>query len=307
MKQIIVNVEGLSTEEKIRMVEALVKIKNIKKCNPPHMKNIAALYGPSFDGINVGFNYHKDKEPTHTPQQVLEMAGMSTKRKVREDFDPTKEYSVSVLGCSEEEKKEVQQAFFDAGFPWKRNGKVFLYLNAEQYTNTTEDGVIVTYCMYGNDTEGCNMTVKEFLDLVYETESKGHVHAEHMAQYAKDAKTHAEPWKLWQISQSSLSDIGWIDCKFSPGWDPICEFRRKPKTHFVHGVEIPDLRINPKLGQGYWYPAANTAALVGWSSINVRNSFHSHRIANNICYIQTEEGKAAAILHAKAWLGLVQQ
>ena len=64
--------------------------------------------------------------------------------------------------------------------------------------------------------------------------NKGHIHAESMALYAEDAKTHAEPWKLWQITIGSL---GWIDCKFSPQWDPTCEFRRKPKTLIEDGAE----------------------------------------------------------------------
>lgn len=139
----------------------------------------------------------------------------------------------------------------------------------------------------------------------HDPELKGHIHAEHMALYAEDAKTHAEPWKLWQITQSSLSDIGWIDCKFSPGWDPICKFRRKPNVHIVNGVEVPDLRITPELEQYYWYPDPSGEALVFRSIRRQWSASDNHRIANNLCYVYSDEGKQAAILHTKAWLGLV--
>lgn len=100
---------------------------------------------------------------------------MATKRKVRKDFDPAKEYSVNVSGCTEEEKKEIQQAFFDAGFPWRIGGKEYQRHDAEQYTNTKPHKNITAYLMFKSTTEGCNMTAKEFLDLVYEPDNKGHV------------------------------------------------------------------------------------------------------------------------------------
>ena len=61
---------------------------------------------------------------------------MTAQRKVRKDFDPTAEYSVDVSGCSEEVKKEVQQAFFGAGFPWRDGGKVYRHLDVDKYTMT---------------------------------------------------------------------------------------------------------------------------------------------------------------------------
>jgi hypothetical protein len=130
---------------------------------------------------------------------------------------------------------------------------------------------------------------------------QGHVHAELMAQYAEDAKTHAEPWKLWELRAKGGD---WYDCTLHPYWLETQEFRRKPKTHIVNGVEIPDLRIRPKEGQVYWYPDPNTADLVlkAWHRNNL--SSQNHRKANNLCYEPSEEGKQAAILHAKAWLGM---
>lgn len=79
MKQLIIHVDGLTIEEKQRVAEALAKIKNIGMCNPTYWDKADTLYGPSADGVIVGFNNYKDPNPTHSPQQVLEMAGMEMK------------------------------------------------------------------------------------------------------------------------------------------------------------------------------------------------------------------------------------
>lgn len=129
---------------------------------------------------------------------------------------------------------------------------------------------------------------------------KGHVHAESMALYAEDAKTHAEPWKLWQIKTGSFD---WIDCKFGPSWDSSCDFRRKPKTHTVNGVEVPDLRIKPKDGEPYYSPNP-TYKQQTMEAFYGNNDHHNHRSQNLLCYEHSEDGKQAAILHAKAWLGI---
>lgn len=157
------------------------------------------------------------------------------KRKVRKGFDPSKEYSVDVLGCTKEEKEEVQQAFFDVGIKWRSGCEGYEYLSAEQYSNAYEDGKVDSYLTYCLETDDCNMTAKEFLELVYEPEQQGHVHAELMAQYEEDAKTHAEPWKLWY---SKTGESLWWGCPSTPLWDPSSEYRRKPKTHIDNGVEI---------------------------------------------------------------------
>lgn len=86
VKQILIHVDGLTIEEKQRVAKALAKIKNIGMCDPTHWSKVDTLYGPSFDGINVGFNYYKDANPTHSPQQVLEMARMEKKGHVHAEL-----------------------------------------------------------------------------------------------------------------------------------------------------------------------------------------------------------------------------
>lgn len=92
-------------------------------------------------------------------------------RKVRTDFDKTKEYNVSVANCTKEEKVAVQRAFFDVGLQWEYGGSSFQFLDAVMYTNTLSGGRVTGYCMFGSSTKRSNMLAEEFLDLVYESES----------------------------------------------------------------------------------------------------------------------------------------
>lgn len=208
MKQMIVNVGGLTVEEKQRVNEALAKIKNISK-QVNVTPNTGWFYAPSDHGLRVGWNsIHKSERPTHTPQQVLEMAAMA---------------------------------------------------------------------------------------------ERGHVHAKLMAQYAEDAKTSKTPWELWEYLDK---DDGWTTFRGSPGWYETSEYRRKPKTHMVHGVEIPDLRVSPEDHEGYYYPTPHFPVLVQAGTYMQSYARDVHRSEHGLCYRDTEEGKQAAILHAKIMLGI---
>lgn len=67
----------------------------------------------------VFFEEHDYKEIQFPTKDIYaEHKETQMKRKVREDFNPAKEYSVDVEGCTVKEKEEVQQAFFDAGILW---------------------------------------------------------------------------------------------------------------------------------------------------------------------------------------------
>lgn len=307
MKQIIVNVSGLSVEEKQRVNEALAKVMGVQICSPPYWDRVATMYVPSAGCVTLGFGYHADTNQTHTPQQVLEMAGMVEKRKVRADFDPKQPISVDVSSCTHREKCEVQQAFFDVGITWfsgrfGRESEVtsFRYLDAEMYTNSTPSGTCHGHLMYRNMSRTDSISHQQFLDLVYEPEQQGHVHAHLMAQYAEDAKTTDKPWELWQL----FTKIGtWVGVDKNPDWCADIQYRRKPKTHIVNGVEVPDLRIEPKVGDIY-YLADPTESEFTYEYKATGGSFDSMWIERGLCYKNTEEGKQAAILHAKAMLGI---
>lgn len=106
---------------------------------------------------------------------------MTTKhkvRRVRADFDKTKEYSVNVADCTVEEKEAVQQAFFDAGIFWNDDEPAYRFLNATQYSNTWEHGGIGSCFLFSAMSDECNMTAKQFLQLVYEPTEQEYVHTE---------------------------------------------------------------------------------------------------------------------------------
>ena len=58
---------------------------------------------------------------------------------------------------------------------------------------------------------------------------KGHIHAELMKQYAEDAATHEEPWKLWECKNGDVSE-DWYLLDSNPIWSPLVEYRRKVET-----------------------------------------------------------------------------
>lgn len=211
MKQIIVNVSDLTIEEKQRVNEALAKIMGVRMCAPPCWDKADILYGPSFDGANVGWDYREYaiQTHTHTPQQVLEMAGMA---------------------------------------------------------------------------------------------KQGHVHAESMALYAEDAKTTDKPWELWQVKDRSGI---WWECIDNPVWGRDTEYRRKPKTKIINGVEIPDFQFTPFVGCEFY--CANIGLPEFHETGHMRGvdcTFTKRMVERGLIYPYTEEGKQAAILHAKAMLGI---
>lgn len=213
MKQIIVNVIGLSVEEKQSVNEALAKITGAYKL--PAVNPAAAWFFAPVAVGSVMVNCWAVwgsliEEPTHTPQQVLEMAGMVAKQ--------------------------------------------------------------------------------------------GHVHADLMAQYADDAKTTDKPWELWQVKDSSGI---WWECKNNPLWGGDTEYRRKPKTKIINGVEIPDFQFTPFVGCEFY--CANIGLPEFHETGHMRGvdcTFTKRMVERGLIYPYTEEGKQAAILHAKAWLGI---
>lgn len=80
----------------------------------------------------------------------------------------------------------------------------------------------------------------------------GHPQAERMAQYAEDARTHTEPWTLWEWSDDGVT---WACASCHPGWDPNRQYRRKPRTILINGHEVPEpLRELPPPGSAVYWP-----------------------------------------------------
>ena len=134
-----------------------------------------------------------------------------------------------------------------------------------------------------------------------EENQHSHIHADLMAMYAKDAKSTDKPWELWQIKDARGE---WRDLTRNPSFATHLGYCRKPKTHIVNGVEIADLRIEPKIDE--WYYLVDPTEPEFTSSYEATcDSYDTVWAERGMCYEHTEEGKQAAILHAKIMLGIV--
>lgn len=89
------------------------------------------------------------------------------------------------------------------------------------------------------DTGSNGNSGKEFQnDVIADyVEVTGHVHAELMAEYAKDAAKSTEPWKDWEMTDS-FDTTSWISCTGHPGWISVLNYRRKPKTVTINGIVV---------------------------------------------------------------------
>ena len=131
--------------------------------------------------------------------------------------------------------------------------------------------------------------------------NQGHPHAELMAQYAEDAKTTDKPWELWQL----FTKIGtWVGVDKNPDWCADIQYRRKPKTKLIHGVEVPDISFTPEDNEYYFYPDPTMPCMYEMEYFHNYAEECGHRLTNKMCYPTTDEGREAAILHAEAMLGV---
>jgi hypothetical protein len=88
-------------------------------------------------------------------------------------------------------------------------------------------------------------------------------------------------------------------------WDEVSiEAPKKPVgVKVVNGVEIPDISYIPDPHHHCNIPAPTRSAL--YERLRCYSNTHvAHISAHGLCYPDTEKGKAAAILHAKAMLGI---
>ena len=76
----------------------------------------------------------------------------------------------------------------------------------------------------------------------------------------------------------------------------------------MHGVEVPDLRINAEAGKSCFVVSPLCADYYDSHVFTKCELSNDYRWAEQgLCYEYTEAGKQAAILHSKAMLGIAQQ
>jgi len=157
--------------------------------------------------------------------------------------------------------------------------------------------------LYFGEDHSPNDIVREYVEAV-RPEPEGHVHAELMLEYVKDALVSKEPWKGWQeliYHNDSSNTKEWVDCGYHPSWEDEEEYRRKPKTININGYEVPEpIRDLPDLGkpgvsETVWIPSLSEYPSF---ALGVGNSYTRVFFDKGLCHLTKE----AADLHAKALL-----
>ena len=130
--------------------------------------------------------------------------------------------------------------------------------------------------------------------------SNPHPHAASMLLYAQDAAETDKPWERWEFKGS---DAGFNGCLKHPEWHEDFEYRRKPKTITVNGIEVPEpAREAPKIGETFFLVELASPAL--FNDYSWANHIYDNEWLNKGLLHLTEE---AAIAHAKALLAPSQR
>ena len=127
-----------------------------------------------------------------------------------------------------------------------------------------------------------------------------HPHAASMLLYAQDAAETDKPWEHWEFK---VGVNGFNECLKHPEWREDFEYRRKPKTITVNGIEVPEpIRETPKVGEEFFL--ANAASFTLFNHYQWTNQKYDNEWLNKGLLHFTEE---AAIAHAKALLAPSQR
>jgi len=161
------------------------------------------------------------------------------------------------------------------------------------------DKVERKYILINEQQEEETMNIK--LEEEIKQEPEGHVHAELMLEYGKDALVSREPWLGWEYSYNyDLKEV-WYTLDTHPNWEADVKYRRKPKTILINGYEVPEpIRNLPDLGkcrisETVWIPSLSEYPSF---ALGVGNSYTRVFFDRGLCHLTKE----AADLHAKALL-----
>ena len=138
-----------------------------------------------------------------------------------------------------------------------------------------------------------------------ETLQSKHKHAEMIALCAEFAQTMEDPMSMFQYK--GVCDKEWqnIPETGSVIFYKVNEYRLKPKTKIINGVEIPDIPFTPFVG--CWFYCVNIGMSEFYETVYMGSegcTFTKRMVERDLIYPYTEEGKQAAILHAKALLNI---
>lgn len=130
-----------------------------------------------------------------------------------------------------------------------------------------------------------------------------HIHAARMAEYAQDALETDEPWLRWEVEHKVCPNSGWFPLNGNPTWERHLNYRRKPRTIYINGHEVPEpMREAPASGVRFWVPtmhAVGSGTLsrdYTWSGDG--DSYDTAWLARGLCHSTREAAEA----HARALL-----
>jgi hypothetical protein len=125
-----------------------------------------------------------------------------------------------------------------------------------------------------------------------------HKHAENMTLFAEDAKETDRPWERWQYT---FPEGVWSDCVSIPAWSGTCDYRRKPRTIKIGGIEVPEpLREAPATGARVWViSSTGLSSPVDWFLWANRED-NRNWLQRGICHLT----EVAALKHAEALITL---
>lgn len=123
--------------------------------------------------------------------------------------------------------------------------------------------------------------------------SKGHKHAEMMAEYAKIAAGHEKPWCFLEYLDESGK---WLALDTHPEWGLDTEYRLKTCTIRIGEIDVPEpMRSAPEIGACYYAVdifSARKYINSQWQAVGT----DIRRLELGFCHKTAE----AAIAHAKA-------
>lgn len=129
--------------------------------------------------------------------------------------------------------------------------------------------------------------------------NKPHKHAALMLQYAQDAAETETPWERWEVRVKSANY--WEILTRHPSWYDDCEYRRKPRTININGIEVPEpMREEPEIGTYYYIASLTTSTYkFKWNNDVVDNEYFNYGLCQST--------REAAKLHANALLSFTKK
>lgn len=140
-------------------------------------------------------------------------------------------------------------------------------------------------------------------DAKQHTTQSRHKHSEMIALCAEFAQTMENPMVMFQFKDCGV----WVDFDLDSNlaFYNHREYRLKPKTKLINGVEIPDLPFTPFVGRKFYCASIGMSEFYEtWYMWGEDCAFAKRMVERGLIYPYTKEGKQAAILHAKALLNI---